>query len=604
MTATSAIPSCTVVICTRDRPELLDRCLDAVTRLHYPRFSVLVVDNVPTTTESHDVAKRWSVDYVLEPIPGLSRARNHGARSTSTEIVAYLDDDAVPRRDWLTRLVAEFDNQRTMAVAGRILPLTADAAVEPPSRWTGSLDRGSVRRAVTLAHPLWFELANFGGIGSGGNMAFRRSAFEVWPGFDERLGRGAAIGCGEDDLAFFSLVELGYQVVYAPGAVVRHPDRPDVEKHWSQYMRDVTASAGYVTLLFVEKPRYRGRLLRYVVGWLRGAPRPWRRPGSWPSAVLPSRWRMTIARLAGITLYARCRLRSHRADAAGPGVRVPRAAGGRGPGRGPVRGLSRRAGDYLRASRMLARAGATLPSILLFPVRRRLTHPRSQIVLRSGASLVAPVDEPLLGLIQEIWVDRCYAVDEPDTASGGVIVDIGAHVGVFTAWAATQYKGLRVVALEPSSRMCAALRENVAASRLNDVTIVQAACGAGAGEAALYSRGAEGMNSLYQKDNYGSAFRALETVQVVTLDEVFRRFAIERCALLKLDCEGAEYDILFNAADVTLARVERIAMEYHVGLAPGSPEALRDFLDGRGFTVRYSPLADEEGGYLHAVRRR
>jgi FkbM family methyltransferase len=269
-----------------------------------------------------------------------------------------------------------------------------------------------------------------------------------------------------------------------------------------------------------------------------------------------------------------------------------------------VSGLGRRVGDYLRASRMLVRAGATLPSILLFPVRRRLRHPRSQIVFRSGASLVAPVDEPLLGLVQEIWVDRCYAVREPEGLPQGVIVDIGAHVGVFTAWVATQYKGLRVVALEPSSRMCAALRGNVAASRLHDVTIVQAACGAGPGEAPLYSRGAEGMNSLYQRDNYGSAFRRLETVQILPLDELFRRFAIDRCALLKLDCEGAEYDILFNAADDTLARVEHIAMEYHVGLAPGCPETLRDFLEGRGFTVRYSPLADEEGGYLHAVRRR
>jgi len=255
-----------------------------------------------------------------------------------------------------------------------------------------------------------------------------------------------------------------------------------------------------------------------------------------------------------------------------------------------VSGLGRRAGNYLRSSGMLARAGATLPSILLFPVRRRLRHPRNQIALRNGASLVSPPDEPLLGLIQEIWLDQCYADESPDSTSGGVVVDIGAHVGVFTAWAATQYKGCRVVALEPSSRMCAALRENVAASRLRDVTVVQAACGARAGEATLYARGAEGMNSLHRKD--------------MTLDEVFHRFAIERCALLKLDCEGAEYDILFNAADVTLGRVERIAMEYHVGLAPGSPEGLRDFLDVRGFSVRYSPLADEEGGYLHAVRRR
>jgi len=253
---------------------------------------------------------------------------------------------------------------------------------------------------------------------------------------------------------------------------------------------------------------------------------------------------------------------------------------------------------------MLARAGATLPSILLFPVRRRLRQPRSQIALRGGVSLTAPVAEPLLGLIQEIWVDHCYAADVPEVPPGEVIVDIGAHVGVFTAWAATRYKGRRIVALEPSSRMCGVLRENIASSRLSDVTVVQAACGGFTGEATLYSRGCDAMNSLYAKDNYGSSFRSLETARVVSLDDVFRRFAIERCALLKLDCEGAEYDILFNASSDTLDRVERIAMEYHVGLAPGTPDSLGAFLTGRGFDVRCGPPLDEEGGYLHAVRPR
>jgi hypothetical protein len=48
--------------------------------------------------------------------------------------------------------------------------------------------------------PAWFERANFGGIGDGGNMAFRRYAFAVWPGFDVRLGRGALLHGGEEHL--------------------------------------------------------------------------------------------------------------------------------------------------------------------------------------------------------------------------------------------------------------------------------------------------------------------------------------------------------------------------------------------------------------------
>ncbi len=299
-------PSCTVIICTRDRPALLDRCLDAVTRLDHPGFRILVVDNAPTTTETRDVARRWGADYLVEPMAGLSRARNRGARAATTEVVAYLDDDSVPEREWLTYIVAEFEEPAVMATAGRIFPLTADTDSGVPLQWTGSLDRGGARRAVTRAHPLWFELANFGGIGSGGNMAFRRQAFEVWPGFDERLGRGAAIPGGEDYHAFFSLIERGYEVVYVPSAVVRHPDRPDLERRRTQHFKDVAASVGYITLLFAEKPAYRGRLIRYVAEWLRGTPRPWRAPAGSPRA-LP-RWQMAVAHLSGIFLYLRCRM--------------------------------------------------------------------------------------------------------------------------------------------------------------------------------------------------------------------------------------------------------------------------------------------------------
>ena len=306
MSGTEAMPTCAVVICTRDRPALLDRCLAATARLDYPDYRILVVDNASQTAETRDIAKRWGADYVLEPAPGLSRARNRAARVAECDLLAYLDDDSVPEPRWLRALAAEFRDPEVMAAAGRILPLGPESS--PTPSWTGSLDRGEIRRIVERTHPLWFELANFGGIGSGGNMAFRARAFELWPGFDERLGRGAVIGGGEDYHAFFSLIELGYRVVYAPRAVVRHPDRPDLERRRAQHLRDVAASVGYITLLFVERPQYRRRLARYVAEWLCGTPRPWRGgQGRAPAGTLP-RWRMAVARVAGILLYIRCRL--------------------------------------------------------------------------------------------------------------------------------------------------------------------------------------------------------------------------------------------------------------------------------------------------------
>ena len=82
-------PTCTVVICTRDRPAELERCLRAVRQIEYPRFDVLVVDNAPSKAPAREAAERWAARYVAEPIRGLSRARNRGAlesRGRSSDI--------------------------------------------------------------------------------------------------------------------------------------------------------------------------------------------------------------------------------------------------------------------------------------------------------------------------------------------------------------------------------------------------------------------------------------------------------------------------------------------------------------------------------------
>src|SRR5216683_4146174 len=178
-------PSCTVVICTRDRPELLDRCLAAVADLRYPnQFDVLVVDNAPSDQRGRAVAMKRSARYIVEPVAGLSRARNRGASECGSDLIAYIDDDAVAEPGWLSALATEFEDPLVMAVAGAILPLDADAS--------GGATNGNSRlpgwRSVDRDTPDWFEIANFGGLGSGGNMAFRREAFAIWPGFDVRFG--------------------------------------------------------------------------------------------------------------------------------------------------------------------------------------------------------------------------------------------------------------------------------------------------------------------------------------------------------------------------------------------------------------------------------
>ena len=111
------------------------------------------------------------------------------------------------------------------------------------------------------------------------------------------------------------------------------------------------------------------------------------------------------------------------------------------------------------------------------------------------------------------------------------------------------------------------------------------------------------MTTLYNRDVLGSEFRRGSEVAAFTLEEIFDREKIESCDLLKLDCEGAEYEILLNAPANVLRRVSRISLEYHLGMNSHQPAELSAFLRTQGFAVSCEPPLDAESGYLYAARQ-
>src|SRR5262245_46879668 len=162
------LPLCSVVVCTRNRAEHLNQCLHGIRSLCYPNVDVIVVDNASDDDAAKSIAEVWSARYITEPVIGLSRSRNRGARYSEAEIVALLDDEAVPNTDWLCNLIEEFSDPNVMAVTGLIRPTKPSyAAIEQYFRGRQQ------RREFDSSTDGWFALANFGGIGDGANMAFR-----------------------------------------------------------------------------------------------------------------------------------------------------------------------------------------------------------------------------------------------------------------------------------------------------------------------------------------------------------------------------------------------------------------------------------------------
>ena len=256
-------PSITAIVCTCDRPVLLEQCLRALSRQTYPRFDILVVDNA-SAQPVQDICLRWGARWVLAPLRGVARARNVGAKLAQGEIIAYIDDDAVAEVGWLEALVEDFQDREVAAVSGGIRYMKAQGDSRTMSGDEATHSWVRARRKFDQNTSDWFALACFGGIGDGGNMAFRRELIVSLQSFDERLGRGRVLDGGEEHVLFASLIARGYRIAHNPAAIWRHPSPPTAELQRARRFCDLRSSIAYLIFLWNEFPPYRGDILRFL----------------------------------------------------------------------------------------------------------------------------------------------------------------------------------------------------------------------------------------------------------------------------------------------------------------------------------------------------
>ncbi len=243
-----------VIICTRDRPDQLARCLVSFEDQTVAPVEVIVVDNASVDDRTRSVALEAGVRYIREDRPGLDIARNAGAAAASCPILVYTDDDTVLHPAWLQRMVAAFDDPAIWAVTGQVLPAELDTAAQGvfEKAW-GGLGKGYERRDYG---PAFYEQTRRKGcsaweIGAGASMAFRREVFDRLGGFDERLDVGAA-GCSGDSEYWHRILSAGGVCRYEPSAVVYHYHQRDFEglaRQLRAYMR------GHVAALLVQYER-------------------------------------------------------------------------------------------------------------------------------------------------------------------------------------------------------------------------------------------------------------------------------------------------------------------------------------------------------------
>jgi GT2 family glycosyltransferase len=245
-------PSVTIAICTHDRAEDLRRCLQGLTILPDQGQKIIVIDSNPSNAFTRAVVTEYEdVQYFQEEVPGINRARNRALQEAQTDLVAFIDDDAIPDPNWLRSLTCNFDDPTVAMVTGLTMPLELETEAQELFEFYSPFNRGFQRIVFDQnnLNPL-----TIGNIGAGVNMAVRRQLIDELGGFDEALDAGTPMYSGGEAELFIRVLSRDHRIVYDPDALNWHRRRRSREElRQTVYGYGVGIYAFWAQKLIVDK---------------------------------------------------------------------------------------------------------------------------------------------------------------------------------------------------------------------------------------------------------------------------------------------------------------------------------------------------------------
>jgi FkbM family methyltransferase len=208
-------------------------------------------------------------------------------------------------------------------------------------------------------------------------------------------------------------------------------------------------------------------------------------------------------------------------------------------------------------------------------------------------------------MFAEVWFYRNYDVPGVPLRPGDVVLDIGANQGFYSCYAA--HKGAQVIAFEPDPKHVALLERNLSRNGLSSqVRVRQQAVGAETGTIDFFTSPmiGGGMNTTVASfaAQYGHVHS--DPVPCVSLKDVFKEGVFDHVRLCKIDCEGAELEILRNLDSDEIDRIDAFALEYHPTAYKVS-DLIKCMLAWETHQVMFAPAIGEAPvALIHAVANR
>lgn len=230
-----------VIIPAYNEEKVIADCLTALIAIKkkstYP-IEIIVCDNNSSDNTAAIVNSFPDVQLVREEQQGIGYARQRAFKASTGSIIASLDADCIPNRDWIDRAVELFNNEQVLSVAG-LCEFSNDYTFAPVL----SLIQ---EKAFPHLHTL-SRLYNGGGMMLGGNVFFRRSALDAIGGFDPDM-----TFWGEDARTAQQIAELNGRMVYSPDVRVTTSSRRFIKNGIIKTCYDY-ATAWILVVIFKQK---------------------------------------------------------------------------------------------------------------------------------------------------------------------------------------------------------------------------------------------------------------------------------------------------------------------------------------------------------------
>ena len=198
--------------------------------------------------------------------------------------------------------------------------------------------------------------------------------------------------------------------------------------------------------------------------------------------------------------------------------------------------------------------------------------------------------------LTHVWLIEEYKKENFEIKPNDIVIDVGAHIGLFTIYASQFCTNGKIYSFEPVTENYELLLENIKLNNLDYITSFNQAVSHSNESIKLFLNNDESGHSMFSKSSKSVI------VNSISLQKFFDDNKIEHCNFLKLDCEGAEYEIIKNLPLEYFQKIDKLVIEYH--MADSHPEfliELKEMLSQQNFKIETKKLFSDIG-FLYAIK--